>query len=282
MSQPQFYIRTSESSIEFWTDIRIPFEPKDSILDMRNVLREALRAISPVNNHILKAEFISEVKEFFDVENALIYNIGTSTFRKFTDDGLHVKRDYSIPGHSPSGRLYRYLYKYSFAPVPKSPSITPSISFSLSELNSSTKPHHIWWAMCSGTAVSFPIVNGSFRLHIQAPSASANFTNVIKPLLDGVICAMHPAANIDDDAVARLASKTGWSRLEIKKNLQNPPLPLLNQRKILSSYRNFIKWDPEDELCEEFHVVRSKDDKICRVWIENINHMNLTNHGRQL
>lgn len=233
----------------------------------RNSLREALTTLTPKNDQILKAEYVSEFTGFFDVENVLIYNVGTSAFSRFTNVGLHVLRTYSMPSLTQSGQSFHHLYRYSLEPLPKIPINKPVISFPLSELNSSTKPHEVWWAMSSGKAESISSIHGNFGLHIQVPSLSTNFANVVKPLLDGVISGMHPGRNIEEIAINRLASRTGWPMTEVRRHLENPPLPILTPRRILSAYRSFVKWDPQDELCVEFIIVRSNDDGACRVWL---------------
>ena len=94
------------------------------------------------------------------------------------------------------------------------------------------------------------------RVALQIPSPFLNLTSVIKPLLDGVICAFHFDSNPDPIAVQRLAATTGLEREMILHRLQSPKTPILGSRRLLDPYRSFVKWNPADDLCAAFRIRR--------------------------
>jgi hypothetical protein len=73
--------------------------------------------------------------------------------------------------------------------------------------------------------------------------------------LDGVVCAMHAESQVDAEAVGRLSRASTWDVAEISKRLSAPPNPILGSRRLLHHYRDFVKWDPADDLCDDCTVL---------------------------
>lgn len=265
MAEHVFEMRARHDSVEFWTKFRLPFEPRGAMKAARQELHSAISQMIPTRGHILRAEFVSNDTKFFDIENVLTYNVGTSAFTAVARDGLHILRSRCKPYPAPSGTRFPHLHRYSLEPLPVRPAQAPWVVFELERLSSSTKPHVVWWSMCQGTARIADPLEVPFALYVEAPGKGA-IPSTVKPLVDGIISGMHLGATVDPDAVARLSSRTGWPASEIAKRLSAPPLPVLQPRKVVMPYRDFVKWDPADELCEELVVVRSSDATTCRVW----------------
>jgi hypothetical protein len=61
---------------------------------------------------------------------------------------------------------------------------------------------------------------------------------------------MHSESNIDTAAVQRLCDKTGLPTNEVAARLSRPKCPVLGSRRVLACYRDFVKWNPADDLCE--------------------------------
>jgi hypothetical protein len=59
--------KDNENSVELWSTVRLPFEPKGWLLEMRNSLKLAIRDIKVGNNTILNAIYSSKQREFVDV-----------------------------------------------------------------------------------------------------------------------------------------------------------------------------------------------------------------------
>jgi hypothetical protein len=105
-------IETITSSVTAWSTARIPFEPKDWLLEFRNQLKLAIARLSPVDGRTLYAEFGSPISKCVDVENLLIYYIGPTQLSNVTTRGLVFKRSYQVsrdcPVHLSSPALHQY------------------------------------------------------------------------------------------------------------------------------------------------------------------------------
>lgn len=242
-----------------WLDSRLPFEPKGEQLVARNVLRKAIGSMRRQAGMIFAARYTSLDESFCDVENVLLYNVCAPAFTLVAGGGLRFERVHAAPPASPDGRQYRHHHRYCFVEDdgPRNADSVSSYMFTLSGLSTSSKPHEIWWAATGATGSSTARVYGPFELYVAlgVPAPFGNLAGIVKPLLDGVICAMHPAIEIDDEAVRRLSAKTGWGVDAISARLLSPPHPVLARRHLLHSYRDFVKWDPADELCQRCTIV---------------------------
>jgi hypothetical protein len=254
-----FHLESDSASVQLWTDKRLPFEPTGQMLDARNSLRSALRRLAPGQKKILLATYSSLDQSFCDVENILLYNVGAATFESVATTGVRFDRIHIAPSASPSGRHFKHHHYYRLGDVSHLTAGPPDVSltFLLNSLTSSTKPHEIWWPASDsgiGPTRTFP---GSFEMRVvlRFPSPFRNLTAVIKPLLDGVICAFHSQPNPDLIAVKRLGEQTGLSSEMILNRLQFPRTHILGPRRLLDTYRDFVKWNPADELCEACTVL---------------------------
>lgn len=108
MTDCSYLIRSSVNRdfVELWSNVRLPFEPKGKLLEMRNSLREALKQVESKGNDLLHATFCSEVNEFFDLENILLYNVGRGPFAHLCRKGLCFERG---PKLSLSSNLTRQI-----------------------------------------------------------------------------------------------------------------------------------------------------------------------------
>lgn len=263
-------------SVQLWLDQRLPFEPKGEMLEARNKLRCQLKSLMCLPDHILDATYSSLTSGFFDTENILFYNVGASSFVSTVSYGLRFKRKHSAPPPGPSGRKYLHHHLYQVVPKPHLKMNRPActLQFAVENLSSATKPHEIWWMASRAVAIATcTSLTGPFEMAvlIDAPTPGRNLAACIKPLLDGIICAFHTEPTIDEEAVRRLAAKTNWDSGAIAARLRSPTAPLLGPRHLLSCYRNFVKWNPADELCEKCTVLYRRASTFrCTVNVANI------------
>ncbi|MGB9587542.1 MAG: hypothetical protein ACPL7O_05120, partial [Armatimonadota bacterium] len=135
-----YYIQTGTSSVTAWSIARIPFEPKDWLLEFRNQLKSAIAELSPVDGKILYAEYGSPLSKYADVENLLIYNIGPACLASATKHGVVFKRSYQTSRDCPVQLSSPALHQYEYLLIDdKSPSLEgqdgsllASLSFELS------------------------------------------------------------------------------------------------------------------------------------------------------
>lgn len=248
---PEYHLQIATDSVDLWLTKRMPLEPTGSLHKARVELRSALRDMRCPTGAILSAEYSSEDQSFFDVENVLIYNVGTGTFRHLSENGLSFRRHRQVPVPTPLGGMFPHHHRYQFVPTPLMPS-GPTFQFHVPHLSSTLKPHHVWWYAADALSQAERALDGTFSLHVAVTTIKrvTNVAAALKPLLDGVVCAMHSDSMPNEEAVRRLSEKTGWDSALVAKKLSASSSPLLGDRRLLNPYREYVKWDPADHLCE--------------------------------
>lgn len=261
----RFEIASTTAAVDFWVDTRLPFQPKGELVDARKSLCNAIRQLTAPPNQILSATYRTQQDAYCDVENILFYNVGTSNFGGVTQNGLRFERICAAPPPSPSGNNYAHHHRYEFVEpdFDQHADITPNYSLScgLPPLSSSSKPHQIWWSIGKAVKVSYEPVPGPFELRIVLHHSppGRNVANFLKAFLDGLISALHSESDFDPDAVARLTRLTGWDSDEVVTRLVSPVAPVLGPRRLLQTYREFVKWNPADHRCTGCTIITRQD-----------------------
>jgi hypothetical protein len=70
-------------------------------------------------------------------------------------------------------------------------------------------------------------------------------------MFDGIISALHydPTIASTDPVSELIAVKLRITPAQIADSLRNSTNAILGSRKVVSPYREFVKWNPADELC---------------------------------
>lgn len=250
----EYELSESESSVHLWLSTRLPLEPTGNVLFAKGQLRDALSRLKAPRTGIFCARYSAIDTSVFDVENVLLYNVGTGAFSSVASNGITFSRLRTLPPKAPSGLSFPYLHEYFFTEVPEPPfgeSVT-AFSFSIPRISSSTRAHDVWWHATEAKASSYKPISGRFALHVELiiNSPIKNVAAILKSLLDGIVSAMHTCPNPSNVAVERLAIYKKWNAEEVYRKLQKPPNPILGHRRVIDVYREFVKWDPADDLCE--------------------------------
>lgn len=254
---------TPTPAVELWSVRRLPFEPKGWVRDMRDELRAAVLALPPAKpGQMLEAVYTSPVLGFCDVENVVLYNVGPSSFHSLATHGLRVERRFSavieprelkgladhhwryasVPQSSESGywRSGAELAEWSFAPPP---------------LRGDLHPADVWIAMRRGDAAATAGSSVPSRfgvdVSIDVPAGSRCLVaNVIKPLLDGVLSALHAHDCTKLDEVAeRISAALVADAGEIRGYLTSNPLGVLGERTLVRPHGQGVQWNPADDGC---------------------------------
>jgi hypothetical protein len=94
-SAPPFVVHADSSEVQAWSSVRLPFEPTGAMLELRHQLREALYQLEPVDGQVLHAIYTAaDMGELADVENTLLYNVGTRATRALMTSGVRFERRY--------------------------------------------------------------------------------------------------------------------------------------------------------------------------------------------
>ncbi len=255
-------IRLSDDSrkVEMWTTRRLPFEPNGLLLDARNLLRKTLPNLYARPDEILEARYTSTQVGFVDTENVLFYNVGAAAFTPSCGNGLRFARAFT-PTPSTGDCLAPFNHHHSYELIPMeelatSNEVALTLRFAMPRISTTAKPHDYWWAAKQGEALI-----GAIRLHesrvfsmavgVTGPRPIANCAAILKPLFDGVIAALHYDSTADarSPVCERLGCELGVTSALIANALFAPEFAILGERRVVAPYRNFVKWNPEDELC---------------------------------
>lgn len=256
-------IESNSKNFEVISSLRTVFEPKTpELIEIRDVIRKGIQGLLVGNNEILMAEFTDNtgLDELYDIENVLFYNIGTGRFTPLTQNGIVFLKK------GANEFDYDYSYKYSVVSIEKfnKESEKPIACFNdiiFDKRLSNYKATSFWKAFKenSDKILIFDTINKpqeyGFLLEVKVPEGkSVNFAAVIKPLLDGLISALHESdfsneeANIISDKIDSTASLITENNCAV-----------LWKRKFYKGRA----WNPADEYCTKvvLRVETSNDNK---------------------
>lgn len=256
-----FHIVSNAKSVKAISNYRIPFEPKGIEKEFRNSLRNELSKLKLSNNEILFATFKNSNSDFFDVENILFYNIGASAFRNISANGIIFEYPEETFQTVQGSNQYEYtlINKADYCSF-FTDETACKFEFEVDNINTNTKAHNYWYAFHNGNIYNYSITSNKtnyFGIDIQIYTHQSfyNLSSLIKPMLDGIISALHYELNFDEIGIERLAHKLNKKTINILDLFKKKPYSILKSRNILQSYRSGIKWNPQDERCRKVRVV---------------------------
>ena len=201
---------------------------------LRTRVRDAIRGLRCPLGSVLCATYSSVDESFCNMENVLISDIPVRRSPQTSSrQGLPVVRNWTAPGASPpraalcsSASLLLHRPPQRSQPLLMRPSsVLPSRRSRLrrNPMKSGGAPPR------QGEHLPRRIT-GRFGLYVELwmPVPLRNVANIVKPLLDGVVCAMHTESQIDAEAVSRLAYASTWDIAEISKRLSDPRNPIIS------------------------------------------------------
>jgi hypothetical protein len=102
----------------------------------------------------------------------------------------------------------------------------------------------------------------SLKLKIPIENSFSLFS-IIKPLLDGIVSALHVHKNTNLSVVVqRLSDKLEISSNDLECLLKDKSQAALGSIDLVQPYRNFVKWNPTDDrlVYVDIKIEDSKDD----------------------
>ncbi|MDL2220578.1 hypothetical protein LJC55_02820 [Eubacteriales bacterium OttesenSCG-928-N14] len=260
MEAQNYMIRTTPERICCYAKQRIPFQPKGWKRELRDALRQQVRALHALPGHGLYARYSSAYSSFCDVENVLLYNIGASSFANTCQQYLAFERAFAL--QSMPEMPHQYRYEICVADTDNllwQPKVTLCTlhDIPIPSLNTSTKPHDVWWAIktaqgkISRHAVQPYYGHCGISLRLSVPANKAhNIASFLKPLLDGLLCAFHVhEGEFASHVLSRLRALLDAPAAELSAALSDDAQAVLGARNLISSFRSGIKWNPADENC---------------------------------
>lgn len=261
-SAHNYRIASEYNHVEAVSVKSIPFEPKGWQKDFRDALRNALRSeLKPADDSCLIAEYSGTGAGVSDVENLLFYNVGTASFSHLKTNELRMKTVIPAPIH-PGGFHHRYNYRVAARAALTEPEWNHDLAVHWDDVETDgfrggKKPFAFWLSLIRHPErihSIHPISQSrcfGVEIFLTVPiNESLHLTSIMKPLLDGVICAFHGA-----DAALQMQAEEIAERLKIPKELLYQTHCILGETCFVNLYRNGVKWNPQDDRCTAARLV---------------------------
>jgi hypothetical protein len=254
-----------------YSKLRMPHSSRRGPMDeARRALRSAIENITARPGYILEGTYSSTIDGFFDVENVVVYNIETATFRNAARHGLSARRSRSFDKSTlEEGSAHRLHYQ--LVPRPTAPS-DPIVHLQFAPTNF-RNVFAVWWAAANGTVLKSGTVSGRYGLHIELSGdpLPSNPAGKLKILFDGVIAALQREQALDPKVVHRLSLKHGIDGDILQQRFSEPVAAAIQSSRRAQLVRPFgagVQWHPADDLCEECTlIVREKPMALCHAYV---------------
>ena len=236
------------------TNCYVPFEPKkQDARDLKEEIRKTVGQLEVGDNEVLLASYAEgNPKRKYDLENRLFYNIGSGAFSDIFC--TYPKEAAFVAASKPNNGQYIYKYKVVSEEEVKEylegkTLIVKWETDSIKIMIDDPKPDHILDRAPFGIKIELTVPGSNKRLRPQPAS-------VMKPLLDGVICAFHG----EDGEKTKEAVK---KRFGLEKN--NNELFEASNLNIFGNHNYLTKsnrWNPEDDRLQfGWIIVNSSEGK---------------------
>lgn len=275
-----YVLRAAPDVVELWSTVRLPYEPRDWVLKMRNDLRRALRASAPRSGGRLHAVYrAADDGELVDTENVLLYNVGSGALRPLVARSVTFERGYEIPappagsGLTEGAALHYQCYREArddtfefWGPGKQLAAFTDVPVHSVDD-----KPAPVWKAIRDFAAPPTETASAPtrfvLRLHVtdtRETKPANSLVYIVKPTLDGIISAYHSHEGSDGVVEAQRLEEAGLGAREtLRDQLLDPRWAALGGRRLLSSFgRAGVQWNPADDLCVAVHITLSADGSV--------------------
>ena len=246
-------IESGEGFVSAWSTTRLPFEPRGDLKVFRDELRSAIRQLRAADDEGLVATYSSPVREFCDVENVLIYNVGTSAFTNSARNELGFQRSFE-PRDT---REHKYRYEILPRPI-KLGSVTEPVarwrSGELEGLSETTGLTSLWWSIRHGDIevgqqleVGAPV---RIELEVRGPR-QINLASVVKAAVDAsVVAVQEPQLAEADEPARRIATRLGVPLHRVEEALLDPRNRVFAQGPVVRLRGEAgVHWNPADDAC---------------------------------
>ena len=247
----------------------IPFEINKSAPQKAQMIQsfgdELTRSINNLQIVASREVFIAKYGEigkprFYDIENMCIYNLGTSTFSHccHTDiafSEMSIKETEERRKKIGATEEQRFVYAYELVLreeleyICNSKQLIAGWSHIDLDMNLANTPRRYWesirrqyervyvhQALCDPIRDHFGI---QVMVHLARQVLPAG---VMKPLLDGIVCAFHGRDGID--GILNTITQDAFEKMVVAAENN---IALLGKRNYVRPYREGFKWNPADE-----------------------------------
>jgi len=240
-----------ESRVEAWSTVRLPFEPKGWLREYRSELQNALRSMRATAGSLLYAEYAPPEPAFVDLENVLLYNIGSGCYSHLAREGVICRRTLSNDG----------LHHVSYVSTEETALLVPSGTIiargQLTSMPIRNAPAHWWFSFRRQLEAdgNRPFA-GQFGVVADAGLAwRGGLAPSVKSLLDGLVAALHVHDGSHHERVVSALNDLGDGE-RLWGLLNNREIAVLGERRLARPHGDKIAWNPADERCGHFALVR--------------------------
>ena len=259
----EYIISHDDTKVEAWSKENIPFEPKeDWQKKMREEMREALRNLSKLSSPEKKelyasyyTEYVNKRQNKSDVENILLYNIGPGAFTDICGSSICIERGTSVTTGISIPKMPHY-YKYELVnkaefkiyeplkmlAVWNGNEIDGEILEKQRQKQKEFKASFFWNYLKKSDVIIFDKEyheKYGIEVAIETPHQKINLASIMKPLLDGIICAFHKQneKSLTNELIESLSKQVGYNNEIIKKYLLDDKLNLLGECDLVRKHR---------------------------------------------
>ncbi len=276
-----YTVDCSSKSVSVISDFYVPFEPQKSnmeirekVIALRENIKSAIGKLVVEEDEILLASYSETDKNrFYDVENMLFYNIGTSTFSNccknqvaFIGDEERFLQKKDILTNIESKYFYDYkvvkkdtiynlINKKNIIAYWEEIDVDLSIPQSAMRYYSAIREN----AKNINIQQSFDKNFKLFGMKIDITMPNKNLpASIMKPMLDGLICAFHGEQGKTQETLNLMFGNSVGQKYGDSGNLN-----IFGDRQYVDTYRgdNSYKWNPEDERLQFAWITVIKGDK---------------------
>ncbi|MDQ3987641.1 MAG: hypothetical protein M3291_00285 [Actinomycetota bacterium] len=249
-------VRTPGLDVEAWSSVRLPFEPKGWLVDFRRDLAHACRTLDATPRQVLHATYTSAGRRPADLENILTYNLGTGAVRTAAKHGLMLERVYTPADDGEHHYRYRLMDQEQqwthWAVSAALGSIhlrAPAIAFAEPKTGR-------WWLHSRRGDLRAPVQTASvpdrfvLRITVSPPGGwRGSLVSLVKPLVDGLISAMHAH---DDSSLAAVLSRSSsidpdLTPTAFRALLKEPSVAPLGRVRLVVPWGTTLQWLPADD-----------------------------------
>ncbi|WP_432981943.1 hypothetical protein [Dactylosporangium sp. CA-233914] len=248
----EFEVQSAERLVWARSVRRLAFEPHGWQVEFREALRTALEALPRTASGALLATYDAPDSSTVDVENVLLYNVGTGVFRRLVAGGVTCRR-----GRSGDGWHHVRYEVVDEAPASGGAATVACAAVEMGDRLPQTAGG-FWAALRPGLQRLGPPLPADTRftvdLTVSGPAAADRLAAMTKPLLDGWISAVHcHDGSAREELVPRLAELGDPSK--VWAQLCDAAAAMLDTRTLVRPFRDGVAWNPADDRCDAFRIL---------------------------
>lgn len=278
---PDHYVlRPAPGIVELWSTVRLPYQPRGWLLEMRNDLCRELRDLSRTSGGRLHAVYsAADDGAFVDTENVLLYNVGNGALRPLMARSVTFERNYQVPQPPESGLAEGQTLHYqryseardgAFQFWKRGKQLGAFFDIQVDSIDD--KPAPVWKAVRDFAAPPAETATAPtrFLIHVHITDTredrpANSIVDIVKPTLDGIISAYHSHEGSDGVVEAQRLEEAGLgTRGTLRDQLLDRRWAALGATRLLRPVNatGRVKWYPADEFCIAAHITLSTDSSV--------------------